>query len=208
MTGKILLCLLLLVCGSACQKRTVPLQDYVAWLHDPDHGTVQSKRVGGLQISVKYVPPEYSVYRQIREDPALALQRDSLIAEQQKSMTFLLSLAPDSTIGARGNITMRGISSYQEFAERVMLFNFHMDEYLRLGVGSKRYEPVLTSLDNTYGLNKSTLFTVVYPSPKNSKVSDRQEDITFTWNDMIFSTGIHHFVFRKEDLENIPTLQF
>lgn len=200
--GILFFCLFLLLSSSACKERVKMLPEYVAWLNDTSNGMVQSKTVHGLRITVKYIPAEYIVCRQIQRDSHLQAHRDSLMHIQGKNKTFLLSLSPDSATGFYGNVVMRGITNYEEFTERVMLFNFRMGEYVRLGMGGERYEAVLTTLDNVYGLNKDATFTVVYQM--DSAIED---DVVFTFNDMVFSTGIHHFVFSKEDLQNIPSLQ-
>jgi len=94
-----------------------------------------------------------------------------------------------------------------EYNERVYQLNFNLKEYLTLVAGGKRFHPVLTKLENIYGLDKRRKAMVVFSPERDSAELKNHEEYDIIFNDEIFDTGLNHFVFAGNDLNGIPELR-
>ncbi len=101
-----------------------------------------------------------------------------------------------------------GISNYSEYSRRISTMNFRMNEYITLKTDTVKFTPVLSSLENTYGLSKALNINVVFSPGENHKDVVNSETLDFILSDDIFNTGISHFVFRREAIEQIPEFTY
>lgn len=192
----------------------MPVDDFTQWMGDPQNGISKGKYVNGLHISLKYLPPDYLVYSDLKKNLHTDKQFvpttvgvDSLRRLYALSLTFLLSIGPDERGGAGADVMLRDITSYPDFVNRAMTLNFEMEKFISLRLGSDIYPPILTNLENTYGLSAARNIVLVFPRPTQHSTAKR-EDYEIVWNDMLYTTGIHHFLFSSRDIESIPTLSF
>lgn len=198
--------LLLALCGlTACRPGPKTEAAFYAWLHDPDNGLVQTRQIGDLHISVKYLPAELLAYRELKGG-APSRQADSLRNRYRRSHAFLLTLKPvgyDSGGDPGGDVMYRGVGNYAAYKKRVMDLNFNLDRYVRLRDGKKELKPLLHTLENTYGATEGRSLYLVF---ENAAAGGSALD--FVFSDEILGTGISHFRFRKSDLENVPSLPY
>ncbi len=192
--------LLLTACGlPACGPGPKTETAFYAWLHDPGNGLVQTRQIGDLQLSVKYLPAELLAYR---EGKGATPQRvDSLRNRYRQSHAFLLTLKPVGSVAGGSDVMYRGVGNYQAYKQRVMDLNFNLDRYVRLRDGEKEVKPLLHTLENTYGATEGRSLYLVF---ENAAAGGT--DLDFVFSDEILGTGISHFRFRKSDLENVPSI--
>lgn|GEM_PF-1176552 len=196
------------------EPAALPVEDFTRWINDPDHGMVKDVYVNGLHISIKHLPTDYLVRSEVskilhtnKEFPLTSSTIDSIRGLYTESMTFVLGIGPDERKEKGGDVMFRDITSYPEFVQRAMNLNFEMDKFVSMRVGSSQYAPVLTNLENTYGLNTARSIVLVFPRPPD--VPDGEEaGYEVVWNDMLYTTGIHRFFFSARDMESIPALSF
>ncbi len=192
--------LLLAICGlPACRPATTEAGFY-QWLHDPANGLVQTRQIGGLQLSVKYLPAELLAHRELG-GAASPRQADSLRNRYRRSHTFLLTVKP-STAGRGEDVMYHGLNSYQAYKQRVMELNFNLAEYVRLQDGERELKPLLHTLENTYGTTEGRSLYLVFENAANGGAA-----LDFVFADEVFGTGISHFRFRKSDLAQIPAIE-
>lgn len=87
--------------------------------------------------------------------------------------------------------------------------SFEIERYTTLKIGGKTYRPVLSALENVYGLTDSRNITFVFvPESKEEKTFYQSERLQLSFDDEIFNTGINHFTFNREDLNNTPSFIF
>ena len=189
-------------------------EEFSHWMNDPDNGMVKEVYVNGLHIGVKYLPVDYLVRSELNKirhtDSKLSLTPvmiDSLRKLYTRSMTFVLSIGPDERNGKGGDVMFRDITSYQEYVNRAMNLNFEMEKYVSMRVGSNVYPPVLTNLENTYGLNNGRNIILVFSRPPR-QAGGEEEGYEIVWDDMMYTTGLHRFFFSAGDIESIPSLSF
>jgi protein-tyrosine-phosphatase len=203
-------------------------QELHQYLTKEANGFVQSKSVDDLEITVKYLPPEFQTLREIKgiaqserfasqTDKALEAQTDSILAYYQKQYVFLLTVKPKAAQPTENqenrqthnpDVMYRDISNYSEFKERVTQVNFHADEYIYLVTSGKRLKPLLHTLENTYSLMPQRTIYLVFADENLHKTSSANKDLSYddlelVFEDQLFSTGIHHFLFSKKKLAKL-----
>lgn len=192
-----------------CQRSIESEADFQKWLHTPENGFVQQKKVNNLVITTKYLPPSYLALSDLKafEQPS-QLMFDSLMLAYKNSLTFVMTIQPDKEKKANGDVMYRGVSDYLSYKERVAQMNFGMDEYVRLYIGGKTFKPVLTTFDNTYSLVEHRSLYLVFAEEKEGEGLFTGDILDLAFNDEVFNTGISHFKFRREDIQNTPKINF
>lgn len=196
--------LMLLVLLGGCGKRTTnDVAEYLAWANDPGNGVVQTKRVAGLNISVRYLSPEYRAYLELRSGGKRAGESvDSLIGLYEHSLGFMMTIsAPEN----EGDVMMRNISSYSDYAERITTMNFDMSSFITLVADGRTYRPILATLDN--GISPSRTVIVVFADEEGGHRLVTSESLDLIFSDTIFETGVDHFLFDGRDIEDRLRLQ-
>jgi len=198
-----------LIVLASCNNELKTEKDFYGWLNDPENGFVKTKIINDIKIIAKYLPLEYLAFKELRSYGQYSKDvRDSILALYNKSRTFLLTIGPYEEKGAKFDIMKTGVHDYTEFKQRAMTMNFDMAAYVSLNTELGEFKPVLTNMENVYGLSKHRNIYLVFTSAEaNGKLMTANElDLTFT--DEIFNTGINHFIFKKEKLDHLPTINF
>lgn len=200
----------------SCQQKIKSQQALYQWINDADNGLVKQKDLDGITLTMKYLPPELLVSKELQSLKAgpkkndLKKTVDSLMQGYQNSRTFILNLSPNGQ-GKKAfvqDILYKGADSYAAYKRRAMEMNFNMANYLVLKADGKEMKPVLANMENTYSLTKGRNIYLVFADEKdqNACLNAQKLDITFT--DKLFDTGIHHFVFQKENLDKLPQVAY
>jgi hypothetical protein len=84
-----------------------------------------------------------------------------------------------------------------------------MEDFVQLKMGESKYKPVLSSMENTYGIGQSRDIMIVF-SPSSLKDNGflSSKELDFVYNDEIFEVGKCHFVFDRSDLKSAPDFPF
>jgi hypothetical protein len=205
---KLIQLLVLLLLLSACRKSVLDHKEYMKFMADKNNGLVKEASAGGVKVKVKHLPLDYLVYNAVKSN-------DTMVSEEQvadikksyeSSITFMLTLGPDDNESF--HITRVGISSYEEFAERIETMSFHMKDYITLKIGDKEYKPDLTQMESINSPERSKSIIVVFKSVDEAGKSIVTDDLVFIYNDELFFTGINKFKFLRSDLVDLPELKF
>lgn len=184
---------LLTIIGSlfllSCGTRITSMQDLTTYLNDTDNGYVKSRTIGNKKITVKYLPREYLQLRNGKVADA---------SQEHLNRYFLLSIGYTEN---KGDIMYDQVYDMNEFAGRSQELNFRLDQYLKLKVGDKEFYPVLTSMENTYGLQSHRNFMVVFSPQETEEELYSSEELIFTFDDPGFQTGVNHFQFNTEEID-------
>lgn len=199
-----MLCLLL----AGCQSKFGSEQQMHAWLNNPKHGLRADKQLEGLSLQVKYLPPDYLVYRELKGKPYNRHAVDSLRTRYQATRTFLLTVSFDGHDTPPGNVLFYGINDPKEYKRRIEALNFAIGDYVSVRAGGKEFRPLLSAFENLYTVgNKRTLY-LVFGEDEHNRGLLGADTLDFTFQDWIFESGINHFVFNKEHLDNTPKIDF
>lgn len=203
----IILSISILITVFSCNnKATVSFNELVKWINDKDNGLIKESSIQGLKITLKYLPAQYLALREVETNMS-GQDFDSLLSVYKWSHSFLMILGPDEDKGEQFDIMYLNTSGYDDYTQRVYDMNFNIKNYISLKTPQKKYSPVMTNLENVYGLNKSRNIYVVFTPQKENEDMLSAENLDFIFNDEIFNTGIHHFIFDKKDIENIPNVK-
>lgn len=185
--------------------------DYMKWMNDEDNGLIKSKHINGLVFTVKYLPADYMTYQELKSSTPNAASKDSLLKQYQNSLFFLLIIHPDDEIKANAgkDVMYLGVKDPKEYQDRVMQMNFEMKEYVSIELNdSSSYTPVLTNMENTYGLSNGRSILCVFSPYKSIQEFNNSNTIDLIWDDEIFQSGRNHFVFDSKDFLSLPRLKF
>lgn len=200
---------LILILTSCVEKTVTSNEEYLMWLNDEDNGLVMSKEVGGITIKVKYLPANYLAYQDLFGQVTISKSvADSVVNYYNKSLTFLMTIGVDGD-SKKGDVMYQGVQNYEEYKKRLYSMNFDIENDILIKIGEKKYLPVLSNLENGYGLTESRNITLVFvPETKEEQSFYSAEEIQFTYDDELFETGINHFTFDRKKLNNIPQFIF
>ncbi len=198
---------ILLACFSCTSRKEFSsISQYANWLNDPSHGALVEREVNDLKLTVKYLPPEYLAAKDSRGLSQSG--KDSLLKSYSQSKTFLLTISPNGKAEKQGDLMFRNINNYQQYKERSFAMNFEIGEYVNLDAGDNTYAPVLSTLENTYGLEEGRSIYLVFNDHHQGEEFDKAKELDVVFNDELFNTGLHHFVFSRKNLNDIPHLIF
>jgi hypothetical protein len=186
-------------------------KEYYQWLNDPKNQLCVTKTIKGLNLSVKYLPPEYLTYNELKEHPAEQSTIDSLRGLYQKNRTFLLTFSPKENKAQepQSDIMYDDITSNEEYMKRFQDLTFDIGQYIQLKTELNTYVPVLHTFENTFGLSPYKSIYLVF-GEKGIKNDDLLSSgkLQLVFNDLIFSTGISYFNFKKNQTDHIPHINF
>lgn len=194
---------------SGCIKKKVnTVGEYSKWINEPENGLIITKRIKGLEISVKYLPSEYLTFKEITESGDNSEKNAQRIKKEYESaITFLMTIGPDESKNNNNDIMFEDIKNYKEYSERLLSLNFEMDKNVTLKAAHVELKPVLSALENTYGLSKSRNVMFVFsPNDKEIENIKKADAIDFVYTDELFSLGIMHFNFQRNNIENLPII--
>ncbi len=187
--------------GAAAPK---DLGEYMRDLVEADAGLVRSRIVNDVEFEVRYLPPELLAYRELRKlRSAGHVKFDSLCAMYSGTNAFELRFRSTPPNEGR-DVMYKGITSEEEYKDRVMTLNFDMPDLLRLKVENDIYMPGLALAENTYSLKPERVVLALFSDENLSASLGRGENVRFQFSDEIFFSGLHNFTFEGQALLHVP----
>ncbi|MBL8001163.1 MAG: hypothetical protein JNL05_04295 [Flavobacteriales bacterium] len=189
-----LLLLPLLLLGSGCAHAPLSADELATYAADPEHGLLRKRTVSGITTTVRLVPP------------ALAAQRMHLGQgeDMRKQLTVVVNIAPDME-SYKGDVMRAGATDRVELFQQAFDLNFNWEEMIELRCGSRSYAPVLSTLENTYGLSRDRNVVLVFvPEHADDRAFYDSPEIELVLTDHVLGTGIQHFRFERKALLNVP----
>jgi hypothetical protein len=190
----------------SCSRTEISLEeDYVKWI---DKHLTKSKIVSGIELHLKFIPPEFLAYRELKGTNPSQSTIDSLVAYYSKSITLHLMFEPlPNSEGGSSDILYHGIESKEEYEYRLRELSFNFQEYIYLKTNLHDYPPVLFSFENTFGLTSGRLVYLVF-NPEEKHLDLMKNGLTIVLNDLLFVTGTTYFSFSESELKKIPKIGF
>lgn len=175
---------------SSCHTEIQNLSEYNAWLNNKENGCICVRSIAGIKTIFKYLPPEYSVLKEMESRNPKDKHRDSLLADYSNTICFLLTIGPDKDIkdDVRGQSIMHSnIENYSDYATRMFETNFAMDQYIKLYADGVEYKPVYTLVENLYELSDTRNFLIVFAANETKLFNANEYRIVY--DDHFFNIG-------------------
>ena len=158
----------------------------------------RSRTVNGITTTVRVVQNDRSPSNKEHGGPADKIARPETSIEQ---LTIIVSLAPDGKQYKR-DVMFATARNASEFREHAFDLNFNWPDKVRLHCDSSTYAPVLSTLENTYGLTKDRNAVLVFvPGSKNDPAFYRSEEFDIAIDNDVLGIGTQHFKFNRKDIE-------
>jgi hypothetical protein len=196
---------------SACVSNEVKnTEEYLQWLNNEENGLVKVKYINGMEVKIKYLPADYLAFQELNDMKWYTEnQKDSIIKIYSDNETFIMTIGPDKRKKENGDVMLKGINNYKEYKGRFLTMNFDMSEFIKMEIGNKIYKPVLSNMENTYGLEESRNIIFVFsPGKEKDKILSNSDEIDLKYSDEMFGLGTNHFVFSKKWIDNLPKFPF
>jgi hypothetical protein len=193
-----------------CGKRIETLKEFNTFLSMPENGFKVTKSVNGVLITVIYMPPEYVALKEMESSGKIAQRSyDSLLRQNSASLSFIMILGPDESKNNKDDIMYKDLKDFKEYITRTMDLNFELENKVELITENNSFHPVLSSLENTYGLTKDRKINFVFTPSKEKHELENVKHFDFVYTDEMFDIGILHFEFDNSDLKNkLPEIKF
>ena len=193
----------------SCAKTINSEEQYFKYLNDKKNGLVYEKSVNGFKLIMKYISPEFLAYKEIgtKEGQSSHSDKDSLIASYQKGVTVLFSIAEEQE-EIKHDITQYNVFSEEEFKRRFHELHFNINEHIWINHEAGKVKPGLSMLESTFELGGPRKFYLVFDAQNEWGALNKLEKLDIVFNDVFFDTGISHFIFKQQDINNIPKLSF
>ena len=193
----------------ACQQGFNSPKEMHRWMSDPTNGMIISKQSANKELTMKYLPADFLVYKELKENQNTSKELiDSIKKHYVNSRSFLLTIKYKND--EPYDPVYEGIYSYDELNQRKQDMHFSFGQYIKLvTTDGREYRPVLSHMEETYGLQKHRNIHLVFsPVDKNQIDILDTEELDIVFDDRIFNTGIHHFIFEKENIDKQLKLNF
>ncbi|SNZ01681.1 hypothetical protein [Flagellimonas pacifica] len=188
---------------SSCTRSIGSETAFLKWLDNPKNGLVKKASANGFSFSLKFLPSEYLAYTELKKGND-EKGWNELLHDFESSMSVLFSIEHDMHGIDATNYDIQNMAAYKE---RINELNFGLKQHLFIkGSEGKKIRPVLTTFENNYEIGGKKTFYVVFPKTDEEQWKTESLDIVF--DDPFLDTGISHFAFKKQHIDQIPTLEF
>src|SRR4051812_32898145 len=107
----------LLVVGCHNRNKILNFEAYAVWINNPDNDLRKVKSLHGIDLTVKYLPPEYLAYQELKDMTTITNEKkDSVLANFHNKYTFLLSIET-GTGNENVNIMYVGLKSQDDYEQ-------------------------------------------------------------------------------------------
>ena len=181
----------------------VSRDEFVKYMNAPENGLVKTKAVGDVQVSLQLVPSQFLAYNEM--DASFQASLDSVNKLYNESYNFMLSLS-NTKNNEEKDIMYKELGGIEEFRRRSEMMNFNLDNYCWVNTPSGEIHPVLSNMENTYGLSKARKIHFVFGKKSEQVDLTQFDELKISFDDPLFGTGKTNFIFNKSDLDKIPRL--
>ncbi|MEM7162994.1 MAG: hypothetical protein AAF487_11215 [Bacteroidota bacterium] len=201
-----LLILVFCIVLTSCSKQEINnFQEFDEYINNIKNGLLKSKNINGYNVSVVYLPKEYLAIKELQTDQ----NKNYLhaVKEYGEGLNFILRIEPDG-INRTQDLILSDVKSYEEYKEKFTLLAFQLREQILIKCGELELVPRIAMMEPVYQLKSGRDFNIVF-APANENERNQifsTNQIDFQFEDNFFSTGMNHFVFDKQDIQKIPTI--
>jgi hypothetical protein len=187
----------------SCSRRKAVMskEELKAFVRNGESGLVQEREVGELKARLQYQPSSLMVAQELGEGSEAKDKKllDSLQKKYKGSYYFLLSFS------VKGKEAIRQLGSFEKYSDMVSVLSFEMPRFVNLT--TERRDTVELKdyyFDQTYGMSSSSTVLLAFDKQKIKESSSLQVNLA----ECGFGVGALKFSFNKQDLDQIPALDY
>lgn len=112
-----------------------------------------------------------------------------------QTIHLCLQISPDTSAGYKTDVVTQRVGSVEEMNKRIENLNFNIADDFYISRDNKFIYPLISHMENTYGLEKSRLIHFVFSDTLYQKGLNKQTEDTLLviWQDKIYGTGKNYF---------------
>ena len=177
-----------------CQHQPRTPEELAEYARQPEHGLVQQRQVGDVDIRVQYRPTDLLVAQELNgstDQKQIAVLRE----KYDRYAYFILSFSQDN----KGALYQQ--ANHERFSETLQNLAFRMDRFVQVTSARQDTIPLLDSaFPRLYGHGSNTPVMLVFD---RAKFPDRGP-VRLTVADVGLGTGRQQFVFDARNLRQAP----
>jgi hypothetical protein len=181
------------------KKETMPVDNYMQWVRDPQNGLIKTKTIDELQFKVQYKPYEYIVCMEERNDKIADTLMKRKLKELEGMQYYDLKILLKNN---EGELLKSGLTSAEEYDSRVKYFSFGMQQDIQLVDGTDTLPCVMYHFERAY--DATPVCTVLLGF--DWKDSNAGKAKTLLVYDKTFNKGLLKFTFKENRLQTLPKL--
>jgi hypothetical protein len=183
-------------CGGNAVAEKLPVQEYIAWLENPEHGLLVEKKIADWNFSLQYKTPEYVILQEEKR-PLRQSEMDSLLVDYSEMQYYTFRIGRLDGKDAQ----KAGLNNDGEFYARLEYLSTPIQNDLFLIDGGDTLPCVLHHYERSYGIDPRASMVLGFVKKKTSGTTK-----TFYFDDHHFQTGPVLLTIMADDLAQIPSL--
>jgi hypothetical protein len=196
--GALALCGLLLSGGC---DRALPAGDYMRYAGNPENGLVKEKHFGAVGVRLKYLPAQVMALNDLQRVPVSTAENDSTVARYSGAQYFNLEIKVSDDV--RHNLTNYGVTTDEEYQNRLNYLSFRLQRDIRLIEGGDTLAPTLFHFERGLDFSPYRSFMVAFDRRPGSESRDK----TFVLDTPVLSTGPVKLTIAQEEIASLPSLK-
>jgi hypothetical protein len=174
-------------------------EGYMEFVKDNSHDLAQSKEIGDFVYTVRFLPAEYLVLRELGNDTINKQEFDKKTKEMNELQYFNFMIQNKAF---NQELLRFQLTGENEYYSRIEYFSFKMQDDIKLVDGKDTLSCELFHFERTYDIAPYLTFNVAFKNT-NNKTGGK----TFSFDDMIFKNGKINITFDKTIFTNIPKIK-
>lgn len=194
--GLVSICLIILVCATACKEKSLERGAYISFVTDPESGLIKKQEFGDISIEVFYQPLEF-VYLKERKDKPISIRDFTVWKKNRTEYEYYVVRLVNHKVK---EIAEYKSSGFNEYASKLDYLVAGFQDDINMVSGKDTMPCSLFHYERSYGLSGNNNFNVIF---KKDTVATEQ---TMMIDLSVFDLGRVKFTFNKNELKDIPKL--
>lgn len=193
-----ILVLPLCACILTCCQQQLDEAGLLAYMRDPDNGLYQQQTVAGAEVSLQYRPIEVLIAQELRNNPQMASNIDSLRALFANRLHFNLSLSKDGQ-----EIENQFLADRNQYNQVIQYLSYGLAKNIGLVSAGDTVRPLGYLYPRMYSTTGRSSVMLVFDRIQLQGAP--HFDVLL--QDTQLGLGILLYRFKQRDLDNIPALR-
>jgi hypothetical protein len=187
-----------LISFSSCGKKNLSRDAYSNYVSDDSNGLLKKENFDGITVELLYQPLEYVYLKERKESEISKMDFDVWKKDKINYEFYILRLRSEKA----NEISQHEAANFGEYSQYLDYFVSDFQNDIIKVVGPDTLPCELYHYERNFGISANNNFNLVF----NKSAS--KEDKTIIINLGVYELGNIKFKFKKEDIDNLPSLAF